>query len=646
MTEEKCKIHFNPDNTDITVDKGTNLLEAALLAGVRISASCGGLGVCGTCLVKIESGTVKSSRTERISEDEYIHGIRQACQCQVLSDLVVTVPVESRLDKAVRAQEKTLSSGVSVTGWSFNPPVVKYYLELPPATLNDNATDYFRLMYGLNRTYGLPDWPSDFEVIRKLPRTLRQDNWKVTVTMIAVSDRPPGQENFTYKITNIEPGDTRSKLYALAIDVGTTTVCAQLLDLNRGEILADTIVFNKQISYGADVITRIMYCQKQGGLPRLQELVVASINEAIDDLLSHSRINRKDISHITVAGNTTMQHILMGLDPKYIRLSPYTPVANFIPLTKASPLGIKVPDHVHIFNFPSVSSYVGGDIVSGIVASGMHQRERLTFYMDIGTNGEIVIGNSEWMVSASCSAGPAFEGGGIKHGMVAMSGAIQDFSLDPETLEPAIKTIDDSRPKGICGSGLISILAELLLNGIVSPNGKFNTASGTKRIRQGNDGLEYVVAWAKETQTEQDITISEVDIDCLIRAKAAMYAGFATLSRNVGVSYEDFDQVILAGNFGNSLDIERAITIGLLPDLPRDRFVFVGNGSLSGARLVNYSTDILDQSRSVAQMMTNIELSENNDFTENYIAALFLPHTNEKAFPSIMELLKKRHQQL
>ena len=238
------------------------------------------------------------------------------------------------------------------------------------------------------------------------------------------------------RIINIEAGDTRNNHYALAIDVGTTTVCAQLLDLNRGKILADTIIFNKQISYGADVITRIAYCQKPGGLEKLQEMVVASINEVIDNLLAASHIDRKDIGHITLAGNTTMQQILLGLDPKYIRLAPYTPTANFIPLVKASSLGIKVADHVYIYTFPSVSSYVGGDIVSGVIAAGVHQRKKLTFYMDIGTNGEIVIGNSDWMVTASCSAGPAFEGGGIKFGMVAMNGAIQDFSIDSITLEP------------------------------------------------------------------------------------------------------------------------------------------------------------------------------------------------------------------
>jgi uncharacterized 2Fe-2S/4Fe-4S cluster protein (DUF4445 family) len=643
MPETKCKVHFEPDNLDVTVDTGTNLLSAAIAAGVPISASCGGKGVCGTCKVKVESGQVKSTRSAVLSEDEYNQGIRLACQCYILSDLVVIIPIESRLDQAVRARERNRSSGVSATGWKFNPPIKKYYLELPPATLNDNATDLFRLQYGLSKTYNLSDLPVDFEVVRKLPTVLRQDNWKVTVTMLAVSDRPRNQEDFTYKIINIESGDTRQKLYALAIDVGTTTVCSQLLDLNRAKILGDTIVFNKQVSYGADVISRIVYTQKPGGLKKLQEAVVASINETIDNLLTHSGINRDEISHITVAGNPTMQHILTGLDPKYLRLAPYTPIANFIPLAKAQNLGVKVAEHVYVFTFPSVSSYVGGDVTSGIVAAGIHQRKTLTFYMDIGTNGEIVIGNSEWMVSASCSAGPAFEGGGIKYGMVAISGAIQDFSIDSDTLEPIIATINNEKPKGICGSGLINTIAGLLLAGVIGQNGKFNANLSSPRIREGDDGFEYVLAWAPETQINKDITISEVDIDNLTRAKAAMYAGCHTLGKSVNVTCDDFEQVILAGNFGSSLDIDKAITIGLLPDIPRDRFVFVGNGSLSGARLVNFSTDLLNDSRKVAQMMTNIELSDNNDFTSNYIAALFLPHTDEKAFSSIKKRLQSQN---
>jgi uncharacterized 2Fe-2S/4Fe-4S cluster protein (DUF4445 family) len=638
--ESKLKVRFMPDNVEAVIDKGTNLLSAALQAGVHIYASCGGNGVCGTCKVKILEGSVESTRTEKITAEEYEQGIRQACRSKVLSDLTVQIPSGSRLDKAVQATEKKKSSGMTATGWKFDPPIKKYYLELPPATSTDNANDLFRLMWGLDQFHNLHDIPTDFDVIRKLSAVLREKGWKVTVTISEVSDRPfSGRKN--PKIINIESGDTRGKLFALAIDVGTTTVCAQILDLNRGIILADTIVFNQQISCGADVISRIAYSQKPGGLKKLQELVVNSINEVIDNLLKSSHLERREINHISVAGNTTMQQLLLGLDPKYIRLAPYVPTAGFLPMVKACTLGINVADYVNLYVFPSISSYVGGDIISGVAAAGVQQRQKLTFYMDIGTNGEIVIGNSEWLVSTSCSAGPAFEGGGIKHGMVAMSGAIQEFSIDPASLEPIINTINGAKPKGICGSGLINITADLLSAGVIGQNGKFNTNLSSRRIRKGDDGFEYVLAWASETDTGKDIVITEVDIDNLIRAKAAMYAGCNTLSKSVNISCSDFEQVILAGNFGNSLNIEKAITIGLLPDISRDRFVFVGNGSLSGARLVNFSTDMLDDSRKVAQMMTNIELSDNNEFIDNYMAALFLPHTEAKAFPTVVSNLEK-----
>jgi uncharacterized 2Fe-2S/4Fe-4S cluster protein (DUF4445 family) len=639
---EKCNVLFQPDNIAVKVEKGSNLLEAARAGGVQLSASCGGAGVCGTCKIKIQSGEFESRKTAKLSDEEYRNGVRQACQTRVVSDLVVTVPPESRLEKAVQSRERGRSSGVSATDWKFDPPVKKYYLELPPPNLKDNATDLSRLMRVLQKDCNVCDLPLDFNVIRSLPGVLREDDWKVTVTTLVEPAVPHSQSVPLQRITCIEAGDTRGDRFVLAVDIGTTTVCGQILDLNRGKIVSDSLVFNKQISFGSDVISRIAYSQKPGGLRKLQEAVITSLNELLDFLLEHGKISRKDISHITIAGNTTMTQLLLGIDPKYVRLTPYIPAAAYIPPVKANSLGIKVEDEVYLSSLPSISSYVGGDIVAGVIASGLHQRSKLTFFMDIGTNGEIVLGNSDWLVTASCSAGPAFEGGGIKHGMVAMSGAIQDFSLDPVSLEPTIRTIGDARPKGICGSGLINTICALLENGVIGQNGKFESQRASPRIREGADGFEYVLSWEKETQIGQDIVITEVDIDNLMRAKAAMYAGFQTLANSVNLKPEDFEQVILAGNFGSSLNVEKAVMIGLLPDIPRHRFFFIGNASLSGARLVSYSTDLLNDSRRVAQMMTNIELSENVDFSHNYVAALFLPHTDEKAFPSVFEKLNNR----
>ncbi len=631
---KKAKVHFNPDNVDIVVEQGENLLQAAIAAGVRIYASCGGAGTCGTCKVLVEKGEVETTRTDKLSAEEYRQGVRQACQSRVSTDLTVYVPVESRLEKAVLTREQARVSEVLATGWRFKPPLSKFYVELPQPTLEDNASDLSRLLRGLRQKYHLSSLSVDFEVVKKLAKTLREGQWKVTVTTLVTAVKPRAGDRRRPRMINVEPGDTRQKHYSLAFDIGTTTICGQLLDLNRGRVMAEGIAYNGQISYGEDVITRIAFSQKAGGLKKLQQAVVATINGVIDELLAQAKVEIEHIGHIMLAGNTTMTQLLLGLDPKYVRLAPYTPAANFFPPVEASSLGIKVGEHVYLFTFPAVASYVGGDIVSGVVGAGVHQKKPLTFFMDIGTNGEIVIGNSDWMATTSCSAGPAFEGGGIKHGIVAAESAIQDFNINPSTLEPEIGTIGGVKPKGICGSGLISIVAGLLKAGVIGQNGKFNPGLPGKRVRQGSDGYEYVLCRAPETQTGRDIVITEVDIDNLMRAKAAMYAGCQTLSKSVGISCHDFERVIIAGAFGSHIDIEKSITIGLLPDLPRDRFVFIGNGSLLGARLTSFSTDLLDDARRVAQMMTNFELSENADFMNNYVAALFLPHTNAKEFPT------------
>ena len=646
LVDKKRRVHFEPDNVDIVVPQGANLLQTAIQAGVHVYASCGGSGTCGTCKVQIEKGEVETMRTPRLSDKEFNQGIRQACQSKILTDLAVKVLPESRLEAAVIVQErKGMVSGSQqlealATGWEFHPPLSKFFVELPSPTVKDNVSDLSRLLRGLKQHYKLRNITVDFDVVKKLPQTLRDGDWKVTATTLVTAVEPKAADRRRTRLINVQPGDTGTKHYALAFDIGTTTVKGQLLDLKRGRAVAAGIDYNGQISYGADVITRIAYTQRPGGLKELQKAVVATINGIIKQVLAQSKVKVEHIGHLTVAGNTTMIQILLGLDPKYIRLSPYIPAATYIPPVKARSLDIKVGEHVHLFTFPLTASYVGGDIISGIVASGVHQTEKLTYYIDIGTNGEIVIGNKDWMVTAACSAGPCFEGGGIKHGMIATDGAIEEFNIDPLNLEPSVGTIGGEKAKGICGSGLINIIAGLLEAGVITQNGKFNVDRDTKRIREGEDGYEYVLARAPETQIDKDIVITETDIDNLIRAKAAMYAGCQTLVSSVGLTCRDVEQVIVAGAFGSHIHIDRAITIGLLPDLPLDRFVFIGNGSLMGARLTSFSTDMLDDARKVARVMTNFELSEDANFMENYVAALFLPHTNSDEFPSVSDRLK------
>jgi uncharacterized 2Fe-2S/4Fe-4S cluster protein (DUF4445 family) len=354
-----------------------------------------------------------------------------------------------------------------------------------------------------------------------------------------------------------------------------------------------------------------------------------------------SQIDRSLVSHLVIAGNTTMTQLLLGLDPKYIREDPYVPTANFIPPVRAVHFGIDMGDHVHIYTFPMVASYVGGDIVAGILGSGIFQRETLTLYMDIGTNGEIVLGNKDWLASDSCSAGPAFEGAGVKFGMRATRGAIEEVSINHRTYDPMIVTIGRTKPIGICGSGLIDAVAELLETGVIDPNGKFRTDLPTDRIRKGSDGCEYVLAWKEETGINEDIVLTEIDTENLIRTKAAIYAGCKVLLESVGLGFKDLEQVIIAGGFGRHLDLEKAIFIGLLPELDIDKFLFVGNGSLLGARLLSFSKNLLKETERIALMMTNLELSNHPTFMNEFIGAMFLPHTDSSAFPQTTARLRQ-----
>ncbi|MEW6521562.1 MAG: ASKHA domain-containing protein [Thermodesulfobacteriota bacterium] len=631
-------ITFLPDKTTISVDDGENLLTAAASAGVYIHAFCGGEGVCGKCKVKIKEGQVASARSH-LKAAEYEDGVRLACQTRVVSDLVVEIPEAMGKDgRALKRKPKTTRAisaralEALIGKWDVDPPVEKRFIRLDPPSLDDNAPDLQRLLRGIRKgcfdckepTYDHP------EMLRELPFILREAHWEITAILLRGK-----REEEPDRIIAVEPGNTTDRLYGLAVDIGTTTVSGILIDLNNGKVLAEASAYNGQIRYGEDVISRIIYSQRPGGLRTLQERVVHTINEIIESVCRNVMISPSDISYIMAAGNTVMSHLLLGIDPKFVRETPYVPACSQFPLTRAASLGVMAHPSVRLFLYPSVASYVGGDIVSGVHACQMHQSPELTLFIDIGTNGEIVVGNMDWMMCTACSAGPAFEGGGIRFGMRASSGAIENFQIHPVTFDPMIVTIDRSKPRGICGSGLISIVAELLEAGVIDQQGKFNRSIEHPRIRGGHDGYEYVLAWSKDSLIGEDIVITEVDIDNLIRAKGAMYAGYQTLLESVGMTFTDLDRIILAGNFGAYLDLERAISIGLLPDLDRNKFFYLGNGSLLGAQISLNDHKRFRQRSEVSRLITNMELSENPQFMNHYMAALFLPHTDLNLFPSV-----------
>jgi len=640
---KQYKVSFYPGGKIANVSDGENLLRVAAAAGLYITASCGGNQTCGKCKIIIESGEIEGGISEKLTDDEIKKGYRLACASKVKTDLVVRIPVESQFSDK-RVLEAAVSQRLLIPealkdlspDYKLKPLLNKYYLELPSPTKEDNINDFSRVKRCLKKIYKFEDCIINLFSLNKLPNTLREADFKVTLTLNEEDKNNP-------KIINIEKGDKKDKHFAIAIDVGTTSIYARLINLLSGEILATASDYNAQVAYGDDIISRIVYSLKGDGLKILQEAVVKTIDSLITQILKENNIPREEISYLVAAGNTTMAHLLLGITPKYLREAPYVPVTNSAVEIQASKIGLEFLEYVPLYILPGVASYVGGDITAGVLGTGLFQADELTLYVDIGTNGEMVLGNKDWLVTTSCSAGPAFEGGTIKHGMRATIGAIEQVEISND-YEPMVITIGHKPPKGICGAGLISLVAELLEVGIISQNGKFNTELDTPRIRTKEGVKEYVLCYAHETAISSDIVITESDLDDLIRAKAAMYAGISTLLDSVELSISDISKIIIAGNLGFHLEIEKAITIGLFPEISSSKFTFIGNGSLLGATLCASSKQAFNTAKEIANSMTNIELADNPKFMNEYIAALFLPHTEEKRFPGIFKKLNLKNQ--
>ncbi len=638
------KITFLPHNVAIMVPPGASIIQAALDAGVHINASCGGEGVCGKCRVQIEEGAVADGLSEKLSAEDIQKGYRLACRSAVAGELTVRIPVESTIDAAVLNRPASPRRTARIREFNFEElkerglflaPVEKKYLESPPPSLQDNLPDLTRLIGFLKLRHDEHKLEEDLSVIRKIPEVIRQDDFRVTATLVR-----PVREGGKTRIINVQAGDTSGRSLAIAMDIGTTTIYGQLIDLMTGEVRAEHAEFNGQISYGEDVISRIVYAEKPGGLDRIQEVVIGTINKILRKIIQRSGADPQDIATITLAGNTTMTQLLLKVNPRFIRRAPYVPASSLYPPIKARDLGMDLEDHVTALVYPCVSSYVGGDIVAGVMGAGIYRAEELTLFLDVGTNAEIVIGNRDWLACAACSAGPAFEGGGLQFGMRAAKGAIEDFSLDPATLEPMIVTIGRVRPRGICGSGLINMVAVMFEMGVIDNLGKFDPGLKTPRIRRREGICEYVVAWKDETQIDRDISLSEIDIENLIRAKGAIYSGCMTLLTEVGLSLSDIQRIILAGGFGSFVDLEKAMTIGLLPEMDPERVTYLGNGSLLGAKMSSLTNRIRRDVAEVVRKMTNFELSDTASFMDNYIAALFLPHTDLNQFPRLKARLE------
>jgi uncharacterized 2Fe-2S/4Fe-4S cluster protein (DUF4445 family) len=642
------RVTFQPGGHDVRVAEGTDLLTAAIAAEIQLYNSCGGEGVCGECRVKVTEGKVNSQHTSRLSPREREAGYRLACCTTVHGDTVVEVPPESRIEWERILTEGTRSErlgGVFTSvqevdhgrelekrsGDAPTPLVRKLYLELPAPSLDDSLSDLERLLRGLGRADCGTQPHVPLSVVRRLGRVLRKSNWCVTATLAGTDGRS--------ELILLEPGDTSKSLYGVVVDVGTTTVVASLVDLATGRILDTKAAQNRQGRYGQDVITRIIYSEKDQGLSELHKAVTDTINGLIASMVAEQKTSLNDVLLVNCAGNTTMAHLLLGIDPYYIRRDPFVPTASRIPLSRASETGIRVNPRGMLVCMPNVASYVGGDITAGVLASGLHLADAPTMLIDLGTNGEIALGNREWLVCSSASAGPAFEGSGVSCGTRAVQGAIEGISIDPGSGEVKLRTVQDAKPIGICGSGYIELLGEMFQAGLLDRQGVIDPNGASDRIRKGEEGPEFILAPAEESGTGGDIVITQPDIQNLIRSKGSIYSAAKVLADYMGLGMAEIDRIYIGGGFGNYLNIPKAILIGLLPDLPPERYTFVGNSSLSGARMALLSSRAMAEAEEIAQRMTNIELCAEQAYMGEYVSSLFLPHTDINLFPTVKQLL-------
>jgi uncharacterized 2Fe-2S/4Fe-4S cluster protein (DUF4445 family) len=617
-------VHFLPSDASVQVEEGTTIAEAAQHVDVFINNLCGGEGVCGKCRVQISKGRAEAEEHAKgfFSPDEIMKGYVLACQTRVHDDLEVVIPPESRMEDS----KIMIGGATEETGKTELMPIVKkIYLKLPPPTTEDNVPDIERISRELRKQLGWHAFDIPLDCLQNLSDKLRQHDWKITVTLARKGDG--------YRILKIEPRDTSHANYGVALDVGTTTVVVQLVDMNSGRVLGSEGCHNQQASYGEDVISRVIFACGKGGLEPVQKAVIKNINQLIKKVCKENDVPIDEINAIVAAGNTTMSHFLLGLSPCSIRLDPYVPTADEFPQIRAEEIGIQINPRGILQTIPCVASYVGGDIVAGVMSCGIPEHEEVRGLIDIGTNGEIAIGNRDWLVCCSASAGPAFEGGGTRCGMRAIKGAIEKVVISDGALE--YQTIGNARPRGICGSGLIDCIYELVKNGIIDSGGKFYRDRPDDRLRIEENIPEYVIAYPDETESGAAVVITESDIDNLIKSKGAVFAAIKSLTDYIGLGFDMIETFYVAGGFGSYLDISKSIAIGLLPDIPREKIQFIGNSSLTGARMALLSESAMETCINVSRSMTNIELSIYQPFTDEYIAALFLPHTNRKLFPSV-----------
>jgi len=646
------RIRFQPDDCETVVDEGKTLLEAAREANVYVGAICGGEGSCGKCRVIVQEGEVEGESTEFLTRDEIRRGYVLACQVRPVSDLEVEVPPESRLvgyegigTDSERFRDFT-HRGAERPATELTPVIEKLHLCLPEPTLDNPTADQERLLDEVSKKRPGP-LQIGLKITRELPHRLRnlerkKSSWNWTWNGSATAVVAPRTE--INEILDVESGDTSDRSFGLALDIGTTTLVAHLVDLNTGTTREAAAKYNSQIRYGADVISRINSARQGDGEGLMHRTIIQDVDTLIGDLVQRAHVGRKDIYCVVAAGNTAMLHFLLGLEADLIRLSPFVPSATNPPPVRAGEVSIGIHPRGILYCMPMVGSFVGGDVTAGILSSGMHRSDEISLLLDIGTNGEIVLGSKEFLVSCSASAGPAFEGGSVSCGMRATSGAIDSVRIEPDGFSVSATTIDGTAPVGLCGTGLLEALSEMFLTGILDRSGHFQVDLAPERFRvSADDGRpEFILVPSNESGNDRDVAIGESDVENLIRTKGSIYAAVDSLTNSVGISFDDIQKVYIAGAFGNRLDVGSCINIGLLPDLPAKRIEFIGNSSLGGAKAVMLSRRMLEEVHEIRDGISYQELMVDPAYMDKFTSACFLPHTDLSRFPTVAKHLDGR----
>ena len=633
---EESRVTFYPWEKVVDVAPDTTLLDAAEReGGMSIESLCGGEGMCGTCKVIVDEGEENltepsTADTQILSEDQLERGYRLSCRARVQGggDVTVTVPPDSQNTGGI-----VLTEGEELE-FDIDPAVKKYHVKYPTPTLHDNVADLERIEQSLADNYDLDIAAVDYEVQRELPNDMREreveDHLEATATVYE------GRE-----LIDLQPGYEETA-YGLAVDIGTTTVAVYLVDLKTGETEAISSILNPQSTQGGDIMSRMRYARRNDdGREELKREIREGVNECIDEVVREAGIDREDIYEGVFVGNTAMHHLFLGIEPDYVAGSPYIAAREAPIEVKARELGIDINPSGYVYWLPVSGGWVGPDKVSVLLVAGHYDEPETTVCIDIGTNGEISVGNEDEMLVTSAPAGPALEGAEISHGVRAQAGAIERLTIDPATLEPTYETIEGDAPNGLCGSGVIDALAELFATGIVDQRGKFRDDLEHPRLRENADGEdEFVLVWAEDAAIEDDIVVTQNDIRSVQMAKAAIQAGTRVLMEELDI--EDPDRVLLAGAFGNYIEKTSAMTIGLYPDMGLDEVVSLGNAAGVGAKLVLLDRNQRPETERIIDEVAYYEIAGTDIFQEKFMESMYLPHKDFDLYPHVEARVEDR----